>query len=62
MFEWIVILLLTNKLDTDENMLLVKLNGINNAKSRQSVLSWLSLRDLDKGTFIDTLKKYFYFV
>lgn len=32
MFELVVILLLINKLDTDENMLLVKLNGINNAK------------------------------
>lgn len=32
MFELVVILLLINKLDTDENMSLVKLNGINNAK------------------------------
>lgn len=36
MFELVVILLLINKLDTDENMLLVKLNGINNARSWQS--------------------------
>lgn len=36
MFELVVILLLINKLDKDENMLLVKLNGINSAKSWQS--------------------------